>query len=413
VQHRDRLAHLGRRSREVVLLAAVTGVLTGAAVALFEWIAREQLFHHLRQQPTGVQIAAPFVALLLAGAVLRWFGGGASPATADEYVRNFHQRDQPLPLRPVLPRLAASALTLGLGGALGYEGPAMYAGAAVGSALHRRLGRFIRGIDPKLLLVCGAAAGVAAIFKAPATGLVFALEVPYREDFARRLLLPAGIAAAVSYVTFVAFAGTEPLFSAGGGHAALGLRDLGTAALLGVCSGVAARLFTHAIARAKEVSARVRPALRIAVAGTALVALAALAQVVFDEALTVGAGYDSVTWALDPDRAAGLVALLLLLRAGATVLTVAGGGVGGLFIPLVVEGALVGRLLGSGTLFPLVGVAAFLGAGYRVPLAGVMFVAESTGRPGFVVPGVIASMVAQLFMGRHSASTYQVSTRDG
>jgi CIC family chloride channel protein len=413
VQHRDRLARLGRRSREVVLLAAVTGALTGGAVALFEWVAREQLFDHLRQQSAGVQVAAPFVALVLASGVLRWFGRGANPATADEYVHNFHQRDHTLPWRPVLPRLTASALTLGLGGALGYEGPAVYAGAAIGSALHRRLGRFIRGLDPKLLLVCGAAAGVAAVFKAPATGLVFALEVPYREDFARRLLLPAGIAAAVSYVTFVAFAGTEPLFSVGGTHPDLALRDLGTAALLGVGCGVGARLFTHAVARAKEISAQVRPAVRIVVAGTALVAIAALAQLVFGEALTVGAGYDSVTWALDPDRATGLVLLLLLLRAGATVATVAGGGVGGLFIPLVVEGALVGRLLGSGTLFPLVGMAAFLGAGYRVPLAGVMFVAESTGRPGFVVPGVIASMVAQLFMGRHSASIHQVSTRDG
>jgi H+/Cl- antiporter ClcA len=70
------------------------------------------------------------------------------------------------------------------------------------------------------------------------------------------------------------------------------------------------------------------------------------------------------------------------------------------------------RASGSGsTLFPLIGVAAFLGAGYRVPLAGVMFVAESTGRPGFVVPGLIAAIVAQLFMGGASASAYQVATR--
>ncbi len=50
-------------------------------------------------------------------------------------------------------------------------------------------------------------------------------------------------------------------------------------------------------------------------------------------------------------------------------------------------------------LFPLIGVAAFLGAGYRVPLAAVVFVAEATRRPGFIVPGLIAAMVAQLFMG--------------
>jgi chloride channel protein, CIC family len=87
----------------------------------------------------------------------------------------------------------------------------------------------------------------------------------------------------------------------------------------------------------------------------------------------------------------------------------------------VIEGALVGRAIGglfrtaaSGSnFFPLVGVSAFLGAGYRVPLAGVVFAAEATGRPGFIVPGLIAAMVAQLFMGRASASPYQVAARAG
>ena len=87
---------------------------------------------------------------------------------------------------------------------MGYEGPSIYLGAAVGSVLQRRFSRLFSRDDAKVLLVAGAAAGVAAIFKAPLTGMVFALEVPYQEDFARRMLLPAGIAAAVSYVVFVA-----------------------------------------------------------------------------------------------------------------------------------------------------------------------------------------------------------------
>ena len=55
----------------------------------------------------------------------------------------------------------------------------------------------------------------------------------------------------------------------------------------------------------------------------------------------------------------------------------------------------------------VVGVAAFLGAGYRVPLAGVMFVAEATGHPGFVVPGLLAAVAAELVMGRSSVTAYQ------
>src|SRR5205823_4999558 len=135
--------------------------------------------------------------------------------------------------------------------------------------------------------------------------------------------------------------------------------------------------------------------------------------------LTVGPGFRTVTYALDPRHGIGLILALLALRAAATTATLAGGGAGGLFIPLVIEGALLGRLMGgllghpNSSLFPVIGIAAFLGAGYRVPLAAVMFVAESTGRPGFVVPGLLAAVVAQLLMGRSSVSSYQMAARAG
>jgi CIC family chloride channel protein len=358
--------------------------------------------------------------LTVAALSLRWLANRASPATADEYIHNFHEPGTRLDLRPVPGRLAAAVATLGLGGAMGYEGPSIYLGASVGSALQRRFTRHFCREDAKVLLVAGAAAGVSAIFKAPATGLVFALEVPYQEDFARRMLLPAGIASAVSYVVFVALAGTSPLFAVSGAPP-FDLRDLGGAVLLGVICGVGARVFTTALVRAKQVAAGVHPVIRVAAAGGILVGLAVVADAVFGEPLTLGAGYDNLAWAFDPHRAVGLVLLLLLFRAIATVATVGGGGVGGLFIPLVIEGALFGRAIGglfrtaaSGSnFFPLVGVSAFLGAGYRVPLAGVVFAAEATGRPGFIVPGLIAAMVAQLFMGRASASPYQVAARAG
>ena len=123
-----------------------------------------------------------------------------------------------------------------------------------------------------------------------------------------------------------------------------------------------------------------------------LAALTAVAFSAFGSPLSLGSGYAVIAWLADPRRSAGLVALLLLIRFLATTVTVAGGGAGGLFIPLVVLGALVGKLFGGAmgtpsTLFPVIGAAAFLGAGYRTPLAALMFVAESTGRPGLRDPG--------------------------
>ncbi|MEZ5235143.1 MAG: chloride channel protein [Acidimicrobiales bacterium] len=419
--HRARVLALGRRTRQVIGFAALTGLLTGLGVAGFEEVTRTQVFDRVAALPTWAVIAMPAVGLLLSAALLRWVAGGVGPSTADEYIRNFHDPSRRLDLRPVPGRLAASAATLGFGGAMGYEGPSIYLGAAVGSFLQRRFARFFSREESKVLLVAGAAAGVAAIFKAPVTGLVFALEVPYQDDLARRMILPAGIASATAYVTFVSFMGTAPLFSVAGSPP-FDLRDLGGAALLGVLSGVGARAWVRALLWAKHLGVNMDPFVRALAGGVVLLALGALSWWLLGEPLTVGAGYDTLSWSVDAQRAIGLVIALLLLRALATIATVAAGGVGGLFIPLVVEGALLGRVVGglvdtpagaTNSFFPLVGVAAFLGAGYRVPLAGVVFAAEATGRPGFIVPGMVAAMVAQLFMGSTSASTYQQPGRRG
>lgn len=94
------------------------------------------------------------------------------------------------------------------------------------------------------------------------------------------------------------------------------------------------------------------------------------------------------------------------------------GGTGGLFIPLALQGTLLGsfvaHLVGdTSTLFPVVGLAAFLCAGYRTPLASVMFVAETTGQATFVVPALIAAAVSQLLMGAASVSKAQQGGRTG
>src|SRR5205085_11804048 len=102
---RDELLALGRRSRQVVLLSAATGLFTGAAVALFERVTSRLVFEHVTHAPLGVQAAAPVAGLLLAAASLAFLANDKSPSTSDEYIKNFHERDQRLPLRPVIGRL--------------------------------------------------------------------------------------------------------------------------------------------------------------------------------------------------------------------------------------------------------------------------------------------------------------------
>ncbi len=103
--------------------------------------------------------------------------------------------------------------------------------------------------DAKVLMVAGAAAGIAAVFRAPLTGVVFALEVPYTQDVARRALLPALIAASTSYVTYVAILGTGRIFAISG-SAAFDTRDIVGGFAVGLLCGGLARIGAWAIGHA-------------------------------------------------------------------------------------------------------------------------------------------------------------------
>jgi chloride channel protein, CIC family len=414
---RDELRKLVRRSRDVVFFAALTGAVVGLAVRLFEYVVLEVLYHELVEQDLWVIALAPVGGLLLSALILQWVGGGVSSATSDEYLRAYHDPDFTLRIRPMVARIAASIATLGSGGSLGLEGPSLYGGATLGESIQSRLPRRFRGTDHRTLLVAGAAAGVAAIFKAPATGAIFALEVPYRDELGRRVLLPALVASASGYLTFVALSDTSPIFRVVDVQL-FTIRDLFGALLIGITSAIGARGFAKLMRMAKRFSLRAIP-VRVVLSGTALVGLFVMSRVLTGENLTIGTGYEVITgWLADPDLALWLIIVIFVMRSLASALTMAGGGVGGVFIPLVVGGAFVGRAVGEVvnpdryTLYTLLGIAAFLGSGYRVPLAAIMFVAETTGSPNFVVPALFAAVAAELVMGEQSITAFQRSPND-
>jgi CIC family chloride channel protein len=395
-----------------LVLAVVIGVLTGVGVAGFD-TAVTHILNLLLDAPLLVVTLVPALGVVVVN-VLNSVWGDGDTATTDAYVRAYHRRGGRLPLRALWRKVVASALTLGSGNAFGFEGPSMLIGGTIGSTVEERFGSRTRHDDAKVLMGAGAAAGVAAVFKAPLTGVVFALEVPYRSDLARRALLPSLVAAGSAYVTYVLIVGTTPLLSTGG-SAPFDLRDLGGGLVLGLICGVLARFGALAIGRAKQLS--LPPVARVALTAAAIIALAPVAHWWFGAPLHLGPGYDAIEWAAVSDRTVMVLVGLFVVRAVSTWLGVAGRGMGGLFIPLVTQGAIVGSVFQhmvhapNPHLFPTVGIAAFLGAGYRTPLAGVAFVAEATGQPGFLVPALLAAAVAQLAMGRDSFSPYQRNER--
>ena len=417
-RYRTELQSFGRRSRATVLLSAVVGATTGGLVALYAGVGKGVVFERIFRGPLWLQVLSPVAALVLSLLSLRYLAGGASPSTSEEYIRNVHELDEAIPLRPAPGRLVASWFTLSLGGGCGFEAPSIYLGATIGTYLQRRLRRLFTIDEAKVLMAAGAAAGVAAVFKAPATGAIFAVEVPYRDDMARRLLLPALVGAASGYVVDVLLTGTTPLFPISS-TPAFDLRDIGGAAVVGLLGGFGARLFASAIRRCKELTHRTSPRVHVTVGCAGLASLALTTRLVYGQAFSLGDGEHALEWGLDPKRSLFLVVLLLLLRGASTIFTLGGAGAGGLVVPLVVEGALLGRAVGAvvgandTALFSVLGVAAFLGAGYRVPLAAIMFVAETTGKPGFIVPGLIAAVVAELCMGNSVISPSQTARPRG
>jgi CIC family chloride channel protein len=411
----------GRLSR--LLAASIgVGVAVGLAVAVLDYLVIEVLLERALHLPLYLQATAPLLGLLATAAILGTVGKGCSPSTSEEYISEFHARSPSFALVPFRARLLGGAATIGSGGALGLEGPSIYMGSAIGLEFQKRLDRFLGRDAAKLLLTAGAAAGVSALFQAPATGLIFALESPYRDDIAHRALLPSLLASAASFLTFASMPFIEGGADWGFAFSAdLGAGELAGAVAIGVGAGFGGRAFAWATREAKAIGKDVSP-WRLAVGGGVLLGgLAIIADGLFDEPLTLGPGFGVLDW-LDADHPLGILALLFLFRAMATLTTIGAGGVGGLFIPLAVQGVILGSIVGDGlsmldwatdnSIWPILGLAAFLGAGYRTPIAAVMFVAESSGGTA-VVPALIAAAVSQLVAGASSVSSEQRVERLG
>ena len=419
-----------RQARNPRLLAAsaATGVIVALVVAAFETVALHIVLERVLEQHLAVLALAPVVGIAASKLILGTVGAGTSGSTSDEYVRAFHERHPSIPFRNLPAKLLAGIATVGSGGAVGLEGPSLYAGSSIGLFVHERLGRFFRREEARLLLTAGAAAGVAAVFKTPATGVIFALEAPYRDDVTPQALLPSLIASAASYVTFVFLVGSTPVVPFLGegpvdvnGVAAMldvQIGDLLGALILGIAAGLGGRGFAWLVRQAKHATHTISWLKRAAVAAAVMAGLALLADVAFGEVLSLGPGTRAMEWVVQQD-ALELIALLFGIRVAATLATVLGDGVGGLFIPLATLGVIVGQFVGvaldatSTGLYATLGLAAFLGAGYRAPIAAVMFVAESTGAAAFVVPALVAAAVSQVVGGPSSVTQYQRSMRMG
>jgi len=239
------------------------------------------------------------------------------------------------------------------------------------------------------------------------------MEVPFRGRFAGERVLPAIFGAAAGYLTMALVDGVEseievPLIELTVGRAFL-------SAVLGLAVGITAIGVIKLINTAEHVTSRFPAAVRAGTAGTVLVGMYALGRAMTGESLALTSGNSVIDWAVKPDHAVLVLLGVFALRAVGPAVSIAGGGVGGLFIPLMAAGAVVGRLFADASstddvaFYVIVGAATMLGAGYAVPLTGVVFVAEYTGQAAIIVPALIAMAVSRLVVNNRSVSPAQRS----
>jgi chloride channel protein, CIC family len=415
VVHSDLSRSYTRNVGKWLLIAPLIGILTGAVIVLEVVVILQGIWGHLLPRyytHHWLIIPGVLVGFGTAGLIMRYLTPDPDLHSTDEVIRSYHEHHGDMDPRSYWPKILASVTTIGFGGSVGLEGPSIYAGAGVGSWLWTKLRRSnLSRADRKVMLISGAAAGLAAVFRAPLTGVIFALEMPFHDDLAHEALVPSLISSVVAYSILVAALGSEPIFAF-----ARTVRfhdiDLAWAAFLGLICGLVAMAFsiTFRNFRTFVIKLPIPHLVKLLLGGLGVALCGVGFATMFGEPLVpLGPNYQVVRNLLANYYPSAIVLSFFAAKALAALLTVGSGGVGAMFVPLLLLGESLGRVFGQSVvhahavdLYCAIGMAAFIAAGYKTPLAAVAFVAESTGTPAYVIPSLIGAAVAYATAGEAS-----------
>ena len=300
-----------------------------------------------------------------------------------------------LPALRTLGSAVLSVIVVGMGASLGREGAPKQAGAVIANALADRAS--LSDEQRRLLVACGAGAGMAAAYGVPLGGALFALEV-LRGMLALRLVLPALLASVIAAVTAWLVLPNAPTYDLPSFTASAS--NLASILLIGPVAGLVSVGFVRVIALAD----RNRPKgwWRL-VAPVAALGLLGPVSIAFPQLL--GNGKDIAQVAFSDQLPLALLAALLLLKPAATILCLGSGVPGGLFTPSLALGALLGAVLGhlcalllpgvQPALVAVMGAGAVLAATTQGPISAVVLMMELTGQDrSFIAPLMLAVVIA-------------------
>jgi chloride channel protein, CIC family len=374
----------------LVLQQMLTGV-AGGGLAAFA------------QLPPWKRVIVPTAGGLLAGLTLM-LGQKLIRQKPTEYMEAITLGDGRLPVKSSLYRSLAAMLSIASGTAIGKEGPLVQLSALAASILGQ-----MRKLPParrRLLVACGAAAGVAAAYNAPIAAALFVSEITVG-SLAMESLGPLIFASVGSIVTIHVFSDASPLYRLE--HFALPhWPELACFCMVGIACGVMAALFLAMLDQFKKWFRKivVPLALKLALGGL-IVGLIALAH-----PEVTGNGYDALKSILNKEtvlRPGELlwqaVLLTLLARMVATSSAFGSGAVGGVFTPTLVVGACTGSLCWQAfaVVFPdlridqagfaTVGMGAVLAAATQAPFMSILMIFEMTLSYEIMIPLMLASVI--------------------
>ena len=402
----------------VIILALVVGIVAGVAALVLK-----TLIHLISTTLTSsinidggsyLYLIYPLIGIFLTVLYVKYIVRDNISHGVTRVLYAISQNKSRLKRHNMYTSVIASSITIGFGGSVGAEGPIVYTGAAIGS----NLGRAFR-MSPRILMIlvgCGAAAGIAGIFKAPIAGMLFTLEVLMLDlttVSVMPLLISSITAATVAYVftgydVEFFFVQSEPFVTG----------RIPFVILLGLFLGFVSLYFTRSMNMMEGVFRRLGTPWKKVLVGGGIVAL-----LVFLFPPLYGEGYTSITGLLggDPESIVnssifykdrdsvwwilGFIAALVLLKSFATASTNGGGGCGGTFAPSLYVGCMAGFFFAyfintvfgydlSTKNFALMGMAGVMSGVMHAPLMGIFLTAELTGGYDLFLPLLIVSAIS-------------------
>jgi len=342
----------------------------------------------------------PMAGALIVGPIVYRFAVEARGHGVPEVMDAVARKGGIIRARVALAKAVASAICIGSGGSAGREGPIVQIGSAIGSGIGQLFK--MSGSRVKILVGCGAAAGISAVFNAPIAGVIFSLEI-ILGDFAIKTFSPVLLSSVVASVVTRTFLGDHPAFNVPD-YSLVSAAEIPLYMILGgLCGGVAV-LFTKTLSSFETLFDKIKmqPMLKPALGGLILGIIGVYFPQVFAD------GYETIRLTLYGNMMVWLMLILIFLKIIATSLTLGSGNSGGIFAPSLFIGAVTGGTFGyfmhlllpsitaTAGAYALVGMAALVAGTTHAPITALLIIFEMTGDYRIILPLMVAVVFSTL-----------------